>query len=518
MRHTKKFLFALAPLLLLATAVLLAVQTIVFGGTAIASSHTTQGAFQVYLPFVVSAGRAPTPAPSLTPTPSRTTPPSPSPAPSPTSTPAPGASVRRVNAPYYNTDNAYSWAAIFWFGQVNPLQAYADGRVFYNDQKLWLSLNIIDRRLWYNPSPTTTPLTDWDAASLYLDLDGNKGSAPSTNSYRLEGQLSWWEPRADYQAAYRGNGSNWVSSSMPFTTTTGWRGNAPNDDTDDEGWSITYEIPFTSLGLSGPPPQGTRWGLALVLHNRDYLQYPPQPDENWPENVSADVPSTWGQLNFGLPTFTPPSATPRATVTIRQGLNGAVVPDAAVGGTIDNLCGQSQGTWDTWGNANFAGAPRFNIQNESDISDWMCFSKYYVTFPLDSLPSGKAVISATLTLHEFGNSGQQDSPCSSLIQVLTLNDDWSEASITWNNAPLARENVSQAVVDPITNWPGWPGVPWSWDVSSAVAKAYAAGHPLRLVLYEADSAYDSGKYFLSSDEPDWDARGRPTLNVLWGDP
>ena len=44
------------------------------------------------------------------------------------------------------------------------------------------------------------------------------------------------------------------------------------------------------------------------------------------------------------------------------------------------------------------------------------------------------------------------------------------------------------------------------------------GKPLRLVLYEPDSAYHSGKYFLGSSEPDWDAAGRPQLDVLWGDP
>jgi len=26
-----------------------------------------------------------------------------------------------------------------------------------------------------------------------------------------------------------------------------------------------------------------------------------------------------------------------------------------------------------------------NVQNQSDISDWPCFSKYYVTFPLDAV-------------------------------------------------------------------------------------------------------------------------------------
>lgn len=494
----KKVFLSFIVLLLTAIAILLAFQSLVPRDYAMASSNNSQAASQVYLPLLLRLD------PNTFPTPS--------PSPSPTST------LRRINAPHFDGNIAYSWMALFWLGHVNPLEDYADVRVGYNNQELYISFNIIDRRLWYNPTPTTTPLTSWDATSLYLSRDGNTGGALNTNSYRFDGQLSWWESRSNYQAAYRGSGAGWLSTSIPFTTTTGWRGDAPNDDTDDNGWRIDYEIPFASLGMAGPPNQGSRWGLAAVVHNRDYLEYPPMADETWPETMSGTVPTTWGQLNFGLPSYTAPHATPRATVTIRQGLNGAAVPDAAAGGTLDNLCGQTQGTWDTWGNANFAGAPRFNIQNQSDIADWMCFSKYYVTFPLDAIPPGKAVISATLSLHEFGNSGQPSSAYPSLIQVMTIGQDWNEGTLTWNNAPLPSENVSQAVVDPITNFPGWPGVPWNWDVSGAVAQAHAAGTPLRLVLYEADSAYNSGKYFLGSDEPDWDAAGRPALTVLWGDP
>ena len=42
------------------------------------------------------------------------------------------------------------------------------------------------------------------------------------------------------------------------------------------------------------------------------------------------------------------------------------------------------------------------------------------------------------------------------------------------------------------------------------------GAPVRLALYEADWAYHSGKYFYASDTGDWNAEGRPTLTVTWG--
>jgi hypothetical protein len=97
--------------------------------------------------------------------------------------------------------------------------------------------------------------------------------------------------------------------------------------------------------------------------------------------------------------------------------------------------------------------------------------------------------------------------------------DWNETTIAWNNAPLALQNLGRSWVNPAAPpFPGWPGVPYSWDVSGAVAEAYSHGEPLRLAMYSADWAMNSGKYFSSSDTEDWNAAARPTLQVTWGDP
>jgi hypothetical protein len=103
------------------------------------------------------------------------------------------------------------------------------------------------------------------------------------------------------------------------------------------------------------------------------------------------------------------------------------------------------------------------------------------------------------------------------VQLFTVADDWSEAALTWNNAPMARENVATTWVEVITTFPGWPGVSNLWDATQAVAEAYAAGKPANLALYSADTAYHSGKYLVSSDTGDWNAQGRPTLIVEWAD-
>lgn len=139
--------------------------------------------------------------------------------------------------------------------------------------------------------------------------------------------------------------------------------------------------------------------------------------------------------------------------------------DAAVGGTVNNLCpGDENFIWNTWGNLNFGSAPDLNIQNQGDVADWPCYAKYYVTFPLSQIPPGKAILSASLILHQWGNNGPSNLAKSSLIHVLSVAEDWDETALTWNSAPLAYENLAQLVVPPIdcTNGGGqmhWPCTP-----------------------------------------------------------
>jgi hypothetical protein len=414
--------------------------------------------------------------------------------------------TRRVNVPYREPGNHQP--AIFWLGKVEPVTNYADVRVWYTDDRLHVALHIPDRELWYNPSSSQTmaQLMDSDAVSLFLDLSGNTGQAPSSSSYAFIKQFS------SARGSYRGNGSGWASSSLTYTVTDAWRGSGPNNPAWDMGWQVTFEIPFATLGLSGPPAQGTLWGLGVAVHDRDDQASTPIPDQVWPEGMDYNRPSTWGQLRIGRPTYTPPTTTVAGTMVVRHGLNGAVVPDAAVGG--HSTCGGTMNAWTEWGNANYAGYTQFNIQNQWDVADFMCFSKYYVTFPLDSLPADAAVIAARVTLHLFGNAGYTPSDAQrSAINALTIKDDWVESTITWNNAPLAWENVSVTWVYPVSVSP--PG-PYTWDVSYAVAEARRLGKPLRLVFYSTDGAYHSGKYFYTSDSNDWNGSVRPSLEVDWG--
>jgi hypothetical protein len=275
------------------------------------------------------------------------------------------------------------------------------------------------------------------------------------------------------------------------------------------GWQAEFEIPFSSLGLSGPPAAGTQWGLGVVVHDRDEAV---NPDRVWPENFQNLRPDTWGQLRFGRPVYTPPTVAVTGTTVIRQGLNGASVTDAAVGGHGD--CGGAKNAWTEWGNANYAGYDQFNIQNQWDVADFMCFSKYYVTFPLTSVPAGKTVVSARVTLNLFGNAGYNPGDAKpSAVNALTVAEDWSESTITWNNAPYAEQNISVTWVYPIDAT--HPSGPYDWNVSYAAAEAYSRGQPLRLAFYSTDGDYHSGKYFWSSNVADWNAAARPTLEIRW---
>ncbi|MFQ3663523.1 MAG: DNRLRE domain-containing protein [Chloroflexaceae bacterium] len=432
------------------------------------------------------------------------------------SAPPAGGGNLLVNAPYFavaDVDDRFSELAIFWFGAVTPSQNYADVRLGYNDTELYVYVAIFDRRLWYDTTPEPADLTNWDAVTLYLDT--SNGTSLSSSSHRFVAQFSGAGGR-QYQAAYRASGSTWTLANVAFTTRPGWRGEWMNDETDDRGWAMSFRVPFSSLGLSGRPTDGARWRMALVVHDRDDRAGTPIPDQSWPPAANLQAPSTWGTLRFGLPGYTPPTVAAPQPITIRHGLNGAIVPDVGVGGGA--VCGDGLDFWSEWGvSTRDAGRSDFNVQNQSDIADWPCFAKYFVTFPLNGLPPGQAIVSAKLVLHQFGNSDpSQARP--SLIQALTVGTDWDERTTNWNNAPLATENVGAGWVDPLPTFSGWPGVRREIDVTRAVAEAYAAGTPLRLALYSADSAYHSGKHFVSSDTGDWNAVARPTLLVTVGTP
>jgi hypothetical protein len=417
-------------------------------------------------------------------------------------------SVRRVNVPYLQ--ELPFEPGIFWFGEVDPNHNYTDVRVWYYEEYLIVVFHVIDRLHWVDPSGNAANLANWDAVSLYFNLNGNNGTVPTSTSYRLDAQLS------GLQAVYRGNGASWQMVPFDFEAEPVWRGDqGPNSSVDGKGWQITFSIPFSSFGLSQKPAEGTIWGLSAISHDRDDLDGTNLYHTIWPETMNPNNPSSWGQMHFGRAIYESPTVTSSGEYIIRNGKDGMEVVDAAVGG--HTVCGDNLDHWTEWGDANYAGYSQFNIQNQWDISDWPCFSKYFVTFPLDILPPGKVVVSGLLSMTLFGNSGggEWGTPPDSYIQVLTVGSDWDESTLSWNNAPLAVENIAGSWVYPRDY--SLPDQTYHWDISKAVQQAYEAGQPLRLAIYSIDGEMHSGKYFWSSDTYDWNADQIPQLKVVLGD-
>jgi len=419
-----------------------------------------------------------------------------------------------INAPYFPNTVPFNQTAIFWFGTISSSATYTDVRVGYSNSELYVDLRIVDRYLWYDTNKAAPNLNNGDNASLYLSTSNAANTQLDAHSYQFQAAVNGYKQYPNYQKAYTGQGTAWTAAKIPFTTNYGWRGQGFNGVKEDAGWSMTYHIPFSSLKLS-TPAQGTMWKLGVRIHNRDNSA---NTDSWWPQVAGSTNPSSWGQLHFGMPVYKAPK--PGSTVyTVRNKLNNQVVTDGMVGGALGcgSFLGGKTNRWNQEGNQSYPGAIHVNIMNESDISDWDCFSKFFVTFPLSSLPKGKAMVNAKITLYEYANAGVQGQPNPSYIQVGVVNQDWQPNSLTWNSAPLLQENINNIYV-PTKSKPviPWPGLAITWDVSLAVAQAYAAGQPLRLVFYDTDNQYNSGKYFTSSTVADWDATGRPTLDVTLG--
>ncbi len=471
----------------------------------------------VFLPLVEGAPPATaTPTATSTATPSPTTQPGALPTPIPTRVTTTGGLPLIHVLPIAQAD-ILDQAAVFWFGQISPSSNSVDVRVGYTPSELVIYLAIFDRRLWYDETPDAATRTGWDAVTLLLSQPAAPGS--DAQRRRIVAQMNFSEEPGASRSVEQWSGGAWVPSTLPVTTLSGWRGEKLNDDTDDRGWAQTFRIPLAALGLAAQP-EGSLLRMGLLVHDRDQRTGPMNAAQVWPSGVQEDDPATWGTLQFGTPHWLPPTVQSSGEVIVRRPTQSdPSVPDAGVGGTTGNLCGDNTGSfWDVWPNANSGHAPDANVQNQIDTADWPCYARYYVTFPLESVPAGKVVVGATLTLHQYGNTGTVALAKPSFIQVLRAGAVWDEKTITWNNAPQALENVAAVWVTPVQSMPAWPGIAWEWDVSKAVADAYAEGQPVRLVLYSADSNYHSGKLFVTSDTGDWNAAGRPALHVVWGNP
>ena len=450
---------------------------------------------------------------------------------------------RRVNAPYFSNDLDWGQTAIFWLGQNEqgdpPTRNYADVRVGYTADALKVQITIADYYLWYDENAdSSSDLMQYDAVAIYLDTDYDQAAAPQSDDYWFLIGAHHWQDMDNYMRQTRGRSGDWDAS---WTPSTGWTAHSAmswscnpgpnsNDCGLDFGWTAIFTIPWETTGLTGPPADGTMWGLGVRLYDRD--DEPPHgyvSPEHWPETFSPDTPATWGELAFNPPAYEPPSAVAEGSTTIRRAAetDTSIVQDAWVGGGSHCSGGHEGGADTNHGGLNPDGSVKeceLFVGSEVAVTHLPCFSKSFLRFYLNDVPADKVIISATLTLHHWGNSGDpgapkdEDHPHDSYVWLYNISDAWTETGITWNNAPLAQKNLDMVQITPLSSHPGWPGIPYTWDATEAVAAAYAAGQPVSLAIYDSANQRNTSKYFTSSETGDWNAEGRPTLRVRWGNP
>jgi len=444
---------------------------------------------------------------------------------------------RRVNTPHFEDTVDWAETAIFWFGkneQGVPSRNYTDVRTAYTDDALHIRITVIDYFLWYHTNPTPSDdLTQYDSVAIYLDTNLDRATTPQTDDYLFLVGARHWQDMENYVRQARGNGSDWDGDWTPGSAWSGssgmsWQCNPGPNSNDcgiDYGWTAFFTVPWSTLGFSGMPPEETLLGLGVHLFDRD--DQPPAgyvSPEQWPETFNANNPSSWGEIHLGEAHYQPPAIIPEGTTMIRAATPlDNTVEDAWLGGGPNGIGGHEGGGSEI----NHGNDERLFVGSETAPTHFPFFNKSFLRFSLDDIPPNKEIISATLTLHHWGNAGQDSGLARpSWVSLFTINDPWDEMAITWNNAPLAQENIAATWIYPLSSFPGWPGVAYDWDATQAVAEAYTANDPVSMAIYSSDNARDTTKYLTSSemgitDPPahwNWNEEGRPTLTVVWGEP
>lgn len=440
-------------------------------------------------------------------------------------------SDRTVNIPFVSndipTDLDWTQAGVMWFGtngQGPNSVNYADARVVYNAAGLHIRVTPVDYYLWYpdNP-PDNIDLTRWDSMSVQLDTRLSRNGRPQPTDFQfLTAATMWVNPTKpdQYRRDSRGTGSGWDTAwSAVWTGSYGmvWSSNpGPNENggTLDYGGDVLFHIPWSSLGVSGPPVSGTDWGLSLTMNDRDGAANDAVvAAQNWPEGADSATPSTWGRLHFGSTPWQRPAVPQTGRTFIRAASpTDTTVQDSWIGG--GGTCG---GGHEGGSETNHGSDTGLFVANQALSADFPCFSRSYLKFALNGVPRNKVVLAATLTLHHWGNANPSNaSP--SYIQVFRIAEDWNEMTINWNNAPMAMENALPGTwMNPRTPASQTGSDPYSWDVSRFVAAAYAEGKPLNIAVYSGDTNHDSSKYLVSSNTYDVYSDRRPSLEILWGD-
>jgi PKD repeat protein len=133
----------------------------------------------------------------------------------------------------------------------------------------------------------------------------------------------------------------------------------------------------------------------------------------------------------------------------------------------------------------------------------------YLRFDLSSIPTGKSITSVKLYLY----CTYADANPSVEIYVHETGDDWSESTITWNNAPVVGALITSASV-------GGTGKYYYWDITSYAQAQYASDKILSVVvkLLLDDPSQNNPNYARYFASKEYSGTGQdPYLEVVYED-
>ena len=356
-------------------------------------------------------------------------------------------------------------------------------------------------------TPTPPPVQATDALTVNVPLlpvasgdpalDANNWASIAAGTVSPSGGYAWcrlvgakdgarvycqlWTPTAagDSATLVMGTRTLAIAHDVPSGWQVGQRCGG-TDGTGCRGWTAYAFLPWGQFG--GAPQPGAIWPLSLTYHG-----------------------ATWaGSLRWGLPDYA------GRTVEGAQVVTTTLSADAMLGGGTDCGAPAWPDYFPTWGGLAWPGAAQVTVQRQWDVADWPCYARYLMAWSLPALPAGAQVVSATVTLRQFGNAGYGDGYATdgtgdTVLEVSEVRRPW-QVGATWDDAPPPAENISRATVRPIdaTCPPGnldstrtcRPGVSVVLDVTAAVQRAVQDGREWASVMVDTNAGqYHAGKHF-----------------------
>jgi hypothetical protein len=250
------------------------------------------------------------------------------------------------------------------------------------------------------------------------------------------------------------------------------------------GWTAARVIPWASLG--GKPQLGDEWPMSFTVCR-----------ERWASATDCAANGyTWaGVLRWGLPNYS------GASVAGMQYIDVPITDAAMVGGGVN--CGYNHDAdyFATWGDSTtpIVGKQINAAQNQGDTADWPCYTRSLYRWAAPSLPPGAAVVSATLTLNQWGNAGYgPQNNQTTTVELWDVDGQWDAATVTWDNAPRPVENITRAPMAAIS----WQcpnnfcadAVPVTFDVTELVKRGANDA-----MAYTQAWDYHSGRYVWQPD-------------------